>query len=151
MVVISDFAWVQGRDPAKVGRELAQRGIDLSVRRDQGLLNDTPLADVMRREVVTVDLDTDLEHLKALFLHRHLPIFVTDEKGRLFGSIEFDDLADAAFDPEEQRQLTARDLVHRTPVAVDGSLARRGCSSADPVVRRSLPDCRSPRRSVPTT
>jgi len=27
VVVLSDFAWVQGKDPAKVGRELSQRGI----------------------------------------------------------------------------------------------------------------------------
>ena len=44
--------------------------------------------------------------------------FVVDENGRLYGSIAFEDLADAAFDPARERSATARDLVHRTPVAL---------------------------------
>jgi CBS domain-containing protein len=73
---------------------------------------------VLRREVVTVGLDADLEQLKTAFRHRHLPIFVVDEQQRLYGSIAFDDLADAAFDPDRAHSVTARDLVHRTPVAL---------------------------------
>jgi chloride channel protein, CIC family len=98
--------------------QLAQRGIDLRARRDQGLLRARRIAEIMRKEVATVGLDADLEQLKALFLHRHLPIFVVDAEGKLYGSIEFDDLADAAFDPAQEPPPTARDLVHRTPVAL---------------------------------
>jgi CIC family chloride channel protein len=98
--------------------QLAQRGVDLRARRDQGLLRARRIAEIMRKEVATVGLDADLEQLKALFLHRHLPIFVVDADGKLYGSIEFDDLADAAFDPAQERPPTARDLVHRTPVAL---------------------------------
>jgi CIC family chloride channel protein len=98
--------------------QLAQRGIDLQARRDHSLLRATRLVEVLRREVVTVGLDADLEQLKAAFRHQHLPIFVVDEQQRLYGSIAFDDLADAAFDPDRAESVTARDLVHRTPVAL---------------------------------
>jgi chloride channel protein, CIC family len=98
--------------------QLAQRGIDLHARRDRGLLRARRLAEVLRHEVVTVGLDADLEQLKAAFRERHLPIFVVDEQERLFGSIAFEDLADAAFAPERTLPVTARELVHRTPVAL---------------------------------
>jgi hypothetical protein len=60
--------------------------------------------------VFTVGPDADLEQLKGLFLHRHLPIFVLDENGKLYGSIAFQDLADA-FDPAPEQSATVRDLV----------------------------------------
>ena len=49
--------------------------------------------------------------------HGILPNFVIDEQQRLYGSIAFEDLADAAFEPDRAGLVTARDLVHRTPVA----------------------------------
>jgi CIC family chloride channel protein len=98
--------------------QLAQQGIDLLARRDRSLLRSARLTEVMRREVVTVALDADLERLKAMFRHRHLPIFVVDESGKLYGSIAFEDLADGAFAPEQKAPPTARDLVHRIPVAL---------------------------------
>jgi CBS domain-containing protein len=89
----------------------------------------------MRRQVATVGLDADLEQLKAIFRHRHLPIFVVDAEGKLYGSIEFDDLADAAFDPAPDAARTARDLVHRTPVVLvpddDLETALRLCEMND--------------------
>jgi chloride channel protein, CIC family len=98
--------------------QLAQRGIDLQARREHGLLRARRLSEILRREVVTVGLDADLEQLKTAFRHRHLPIFVVDEQQRLYGSIAFEDLADAAFEPDRAEPVTARDLVHRTPVAL---------------------------------
>jgi CIC family chloride channel protein len=98
--------------------QLAQQGIDLEGRRDRSLLRAKRLAEVLRPEVVTVGLDADLDQLKAAFRERHLPIFVVDEQQRLYGSIAFEDLADAAFEPEGDQPVTARDLVHRTPVAL---------------------------------
>jgi CIC family chloride channel protein len=98
--------------------QLAQRGIDLQARRDHSLLRTRRLSEVMRPQVVTVGPEADLEQLKSLFLHRHLPIFVVDEGGRLYGSIAFEDLADAAFDPARKRPATAHELVRRTPVAL---------------------------------
>jgi chloride channel protein, CIC family len=98
--------------------QLATRGIDLAAGRDQGLLRSEKLASVMRREVVTVGLETDLERLKALFRHRHLPIFVVDEQGQLYGSIAFEDLADAAFQLQPAAPASARDLVRRLPIAL---------------------------------
>jgi CIC family chloride channel protein len=98
--------------------QLAQRGIDLEARRDHSLLRARRLVELLRHEVVTVGLDADLEQLKAAFRQRHLPIFVVDEQQRLYGSIAFEDLADAAFEPDRADPVTARDLVHRTPVAL---------------------------------
>jgi CBS domain-containing protein len=115
--------------------QLAERGIDLQARRDHSLLRTRRLSEVMRPQVVTVGPDADMEQLKGLFLHRHLPIFVVDENGRLYGSIAFQDLADAAFDPARERAATARDLVHRTPVALvpedDLETALRLCEMND--------------------
>ena len=97
--------------------QLAARGIDLAAGREQGLLRSSRLAEVLRRDVVTVGLDADLEHMKALFRQRHLPIFVVDEQGRLYGSIAFEELADAAFQADAA-PATARDLVRRTTAAL---------------------------------
>lgn len=98
--------------------QLQKRGIDLDARHDQGLLASRTVAEVMRTEVVTVGLDADLDQLKSEFLHRHLPIFVVDDEGHLVGSIHFEDLADAAFEPDPATRPTARDLVHRLPTAL---------------------------------
>ena len=96
-----------------------RRGIDLEARHDQGLLASRTVGEVMRPEVVTVGLDAGLSLLKSEFLHRHLPIFVVDEEGRLVGSIHFEDLADAAFETDEVAQeKCARDLVHRLPATL---------------------------------
>jgi CIC family chloride channel protein len=103
----SFFAW-----------QLAKRGVDLIGERGRGLLRSASLVEVLRPEVVTVGLDADLDQLKTAFRERHLPIFVVDEQQRLYGSIAFENLADAAFAPERAEPLSARDLVHRTPVAL---------------------------------
>jgi CBS domain-containing protein len=53
-----------------------------------------------------------------MFRHRHLPIFVVDEQGRLQGAIAFEDFAEAVFEPDRVAPPTARDLVRRTPDAL---------------------------------
>lgn len=98
--------------------QLLRRGIDLYARHDQRVLANRTVAQVMRPEVVTVGLDADLDHLKSMFLHRHLPIFVVDDERRLVGTIHFEDLADAAFEPDPEKMPIASDLVHRLPVAL---------------------------------
>ena len=98
--------------------QLLRRGIDLYTRHDQRLLASRKVAEIMLPEVVTVGIDADLNHLKSMFLHRHLPIFVVDDEGHLVGTIHFEDLADAAFEPNQEKQPTARDLVHRLPSAL---------------------------------
>jgi chloride channel protein, CIC family len=95
--------------------QLAARGIDLTAGRELALLRAGRLEEVMRREVATVGPDATLEDLKGLFRQRHLPIFVVDEGGRLFGSIAFEDLADAAFEAGPAPTATAGDLVRRIP------------------------------------
>lgn len=130
-VAVASVVWRQAHGHSFFTWQLAQRGIDLAARRDQSLLRARRIGEAMRREVVTVGLDADLEQLKSVFLHRHLPIFVTDEDGRLHGSIAFEDLADAAFAAEQEPPPTARDLVHRIPVALmpedDLEIALRMC------------------------
>jgi len=134
-VAVASVLWRQIYGHSYFTWQLAERGIDLQARRDHSLLRTRRLSEVMRRQVVTVGPDADLEQLKSLFLHRHLPIFVVDENGRLYGSIAFQDLADAAFDPARERAATARDLVHRTPVALvpedDLETALRLCEMND--------------------
>ncbi|MDH3658795.1 MAG: chloride channel protein [Alphaproteobacteria bacterium] len=98
--------------------QLLQRGIDLYARHDQRLLASRTVAEVMKTEVVTVGLDADLDHLKSMFLHRHLPIFVVDDERRLVGTIHFEDLADAAFESDPKKAPSASDLVHRLPIAL---------------------------------
>jgi chloride channel protein, CIC family len=81
------------------------------------LLRATRVRDIMRPDVVVVRLDTDLEELKHRFTASHAPIFVLDD-GRLYGTIAFEDLADAAFDPNLKEPVAARDLARRLPVAL---------------------------------
>ncbi|MDX1541951.1 MAG: chloride channel protein, partial [Geminicoccaceae bacterium] len=98
--------------------QLSVRGIRLG-RRDQAVLKSTKVRSVLRRQVVRVGLQATLEEMKSLFVQRHLPIFVIDDDDRLVGTIHFEDLADAAFDPERAGEtITARDLVHRIPLAL---------------------------------
>ncbi|MEM8951831.1 MAG: chloride channel protein [Pseudomonadota bacterium] len=98
--------------------QLLRRGINLYERHDQQVLARRTVAEVMRKEVVTVGLDADLDHLKSMFLHRHLPIFVVDDSGALVGTVHFEDLADAAFETASDMAPTASDLVHRLPAAL---------------------------------
>ena len=100
--------------------QLARRGVTVTGHRELNLLRATKVRDVMRTAAVVVPLDTGLDELKRRFMASHAPIFVVDERGQLYGSIAFDDLADAAFAPPdpEGKPVTARDLARRLPVAL---------------------------------
>ena len=100
-------------------RQLAERGISVTGHRELGLLRSTRVCDVMRPGAVVAPPNAGLEELKRLFVNSHAPIFVLDEAGRLCGSIAVEDLADAAFAPQQpETPVLARDLARRLPAAL---------------------------------
>jgi chloride channel protein, CIC family len=107
----------QLRWPSYFTWQLAERGINLQGGREQALLRSRRVAGIMRRRVATIGPAATLEELKALFMHRHLPIFVVDEQGRLVGSIDFEHLEEG-LEAAVGARPTARDLMRRLPVAL---------------------------------
>jgi len=143
VAVASVFAR-QLRWPSYFAWQLAQRGINLQGGREQALLRSRRVAAITRRQVVTVGPAATLEELKALFMHRHLPIFVVDEQRRLLGSIDFEQL-DEALETGAGAEPSAGDLMRKLPVALtpedDLETALRLCEMNDeehmPVVDNS--------------
>lgn len=98
--------------------QLAERGLTIDDSREQGILRQRRVADVLRQDVITVPTTTDLDELKRRFRLSHAPIFVVDEAGRLKGTISIDDLADAAFAGDPPEGITAAKLARSSPVVL---------------------------------
>lgn len=101
--------------------QLAERGLSLDDSREQGILRQRRVADVLRRDIITVPTTTDLDELKRRFRLSHAPIFVVDEEGRLKGTISIDDLVDAAFAGDAPDGITAAELARSSPVVLRAS------------------------------
>ena len=94
--------------------QLQIRGVDIVGGRELALMRARRVAGVMRADHVALSQDTPLEAIKTCFRKYHQPIFVLDEEDRYVGTIEFDDLADAAFDSNAKPDLTAKDIARHT-------------------------------------
>lgn len=82
--------------------QLAERGVSLDDQRELGVLRDQHVRSVMHVDHITVAEDATFDEIKQQFRQHHAPIFVVDAERKLVGTIEFQDLADAACaDPAE--------------------------------------------------
>ncbi len=101
--------------------QLAQRGLTVDDSRELGVLSGRLVADLLRRDVITVPATADLEELKRRFRLSHAPIFVVDDEQALKGSIGFGDLLDAAFSGDPPAGLTAAELARPNTVVLRAS------------------------------
>lgn len=106
--------------------QLRQRGVDIDGGRELALMRDRRVSGVMRADHVTLPSETSLNEIKTCFKTYHQPIFVTDESGKFMGTIEFEDLADAAFDQTTEKDPVAREIARHVPIILtpEDDLAR---------------------------
>ncbi len=109
--------------------QLEKRGTSLKRGREEGLLAETHVGDIMSGLFVTVSPAAGLKAIRnALHSAPHAQIFVVDTDGKLFGTITLGDLSDAAFDPNCEDVINAADVARTHPpvltpgVDLDGAL-----------------------------
>jgi len=96
--------------------QLKMRGLSTRWGREVNLLRMIKVADIMKREYVTVPLSEDLPAVRAaLFNAPYSELFVVDENGKLHGTITLTDLRNATFDPASAENATAGDVARSKP------------------------------------
>lgn len=96
--------------------QLRQRGIDIDGGRELALMQARRVSGVMRADHVTMPSEATLEEIKACFRQHHRPIFVLGPDQKFTGTIEFEDLADAAFDKTTKADITASQIARKITV-----------------------------------
>jgi len=100
--------------------QLARRGIDLENGAESRLLHSIKVADLVRRDALTVTQGAHLADIRRLLQSRpEGEVFVLCDQGQLIGSITLADLAEAAFDPALDALLNARDVARLHPPALN--------------------------------
>lgn len=105
--------------------QLAQRGVDLEAGAEARLLRSIRVADLVRRDALTVPQNARLSEVRRLLQARpEGEVFVLCEHGELVGSVTLADLSEAAFDPSLDDLLNARDVarLHPPALALDDEL-----------------------------
>ncbi|PKR52569.1 chloride channel protein [Thalassospira sp. GO-4] len=96
--------------------QLKMRGLSTNWGREVNLLRMIKVADIMKREYVTVPLSHDLPSVRsALFNAPYAELFVVDDKGKLHGTITLTDLRNAAFDTDAAQNMTAGEVARSKP------------------------------------
>ncbi|MCA1908748.1 MAG: chloride channel protein [Magnetospirillum sp.] len=99
--------------------QLARRGIDLEGSAEARLLKTMKVADLVRRDALTVSQGAGLSDIRRLLQSRpEGEVFVLCDQGQLIGSITLADLSEAAFDPDLDSLLNARDVARLHPPAL---------------------------------
>ncbi|MEZ4323126.1 MAG: chloride channel protein [Myxococcota bacterium] len=92
--------------------QLARRGIDVTRNREQLVMYELRVADVMRREVVALPVHAPFARLAHKFLERRLrDVFVVDEEGRYHGLIDIQDVKGLLGQPHDE--LSVDDVERR--------------------------------------
>lgn len=98
--------------------QLSERGVDIDGGRELALLQARQVSSVMRADHVTLNADARIGEIKTCFRNHHQPIFVTSGNGTFAGTIEFEDLAEAAFDSSAQADAKALDIARKGSVVL---------------------------------
>lgn len=118
-VVIATVITQQATGRSFFTHQLARRGIVLEGGRETGLLRARRVADLMRTDFEQVRADATLPAVRARLQADPLgELFVTDDAGRLVGTITLHDLGTAAFDTGRDGRLSAADVARRNPAAL---------------------------------
>lgn len=96
--------------------QLHQRGVSLKGGREAAILRSRSVRDVMKDDLLTIGPDASLDEIRSKLLESvYGELFVIDEKKRLTGTITLRDLAQNAFEHEQDDVLTAGDIARRKP------------------------------------
>jgi CIC family chloride channel protein len=96
--------------------QLSRRGIDLEAGAESRILKNLKVADVIKRDAVTVPQQARLGHVRTLLQARpEGEVFVLCDGGILIGSFTLADLAETAFDSDLDDLLNARDVARLHP------------------------------------
>lgn len=96
--------------------QLELRGINLMGSRESRIIRQTNVREVMEQDYVTVHPYALLPEMREkLMSTRYSEIFVTDEEGRLVGTIMLTDLGQDAFAHDKDTELKAIDVCRRAP------------------------------------
>ncbi|MBR9971738.1 chloride channel protein [Magnetospirillum sulfuroxidans] len=96
--------------------QLSRRGIDLEAGAESRILKNLKVADVVKRDAVTVPRQARLGHVRQLLQARpEGEVFVLCDGGILIGSITLADLAETAFDSDLDDLLNAQDVARLHP------------------------------------
>ena len=97
-------------------RQLRERGIDLKEGIESEVMQTITVNAVMRRNLSTVSMSTDLETLRHLLQDSTVgEIFVVDNDGVLHGTITLPDLSEFAFDHDLDGLVNAGDVARTHP------------------------------------
>ncbi|MCB9679489.1 MAG: chloride channel protein [Alphaproteobacteria bacterium] len=92
--------------------QLRRAGIELDRKREELVMYELRVADVMRREIVALPVHAPFERLARKFLERRLrDVFVVDEEGRYHGLIDIQDVKGLLGQPHEE--LSVDDVERR--------------------------------------
>jgi CIC family chloride channel protein len=100
--------------------QLDIRGISLEGAREQRLLQQIRVNEIMRSDYVTVDPGDSMKRVRSQLVTSHFgTLFVVDKEGVLHGTINLADLSDSVFDTSMDALLNALDVTHLHPLALD--------------------------------
>ena len=100
-------------------QSLVDRGIDISVAREMGVLTSLTVSDVMRREVQKIPGNMPYNEVMQLCLKGHGNyLYTTDEEDNLEGVISFQDIKEFIYDDQLNGLVLARDMANRDVVYV---------------------------------
>jgi CIC family chloride channel protein len=90
---------------------LHNKGIDLVRGREEGVLKTLKVADVMRREVLTIPSSASFRELSARFLAEHVDyFFLVDSEGSLTGVVSFKDIRPFLMEEGLQDLVRVKDI-----------------------------------------
>ena len=99
--------------------QLAKRGVDLSGGREDVLMRSRLVADIMRRDYVTVSMGADLDEVRRKLVGvPYGELFVTDDENRLAGTVTLPDLSEMAFNDAYDNMMLAGDVLRDRPPVV---------------------------------
>ena len=98
---------------------LHRKGIDLITGREEGVLKNLRVRDVMQRELHTVSPSATFSELTARFLYGSVDyLYLTDPQGSLTSVISFTDMRPYLQEESLSHLVRAEDIATRNPIAV---------------------------------
>lgn len=99
--------------------QLSERGVDLRGGREEVLMRNRLVADIMRNDHVVAFHNAPLEEIRAKLVGvSYGELFITDKENRLIGTVTLPDLSEVAFNDIYDNVLTAEDVIREKPPVV---------------------------------
>lgn len=99
--------------------QLSERGVDLRGGREEVLMRNRLVADIMRNDHVVALSNAPLDEIRGKLVGvSYGEVFVTDKENRLVGTVTLPDLSEVAFNDIYDNVLTAEDVIREKPPTV---------------------------------